>query len=312
MTDTAAHTRIREALERRLRFTSLPWESVDSRRGPAYLQIREPYDGDVDGDTGQHIVVGGEHIVTIEDTEHAEEIRELIVEAVNALPTLLEALTKADQMGDSVMWAARSLLEAHDASAHEPDRIDLENAELERFADLRAALSGLSLPVDEAGALAAFDRLENNRDRWYPERHEDVEAVRSTLSPPISGDAETLIANLDRLKLWCRDKDPLATIWLHIDEAQAALRRLSLPADGWQTIDDAALLDALRDESWELRNFSMPTGGDDADIGWRVVGHWMAEPCERVIAEEYSDDPRKAIRAAIKATSKSATTEPVK
>lgn len=60
---------------------------------------------------------------------------------------------------------------------------------------------------------------------------------------------------------------------------------------------DKTRLDLLRDESWDLRCFPVPTGGDDADIGWRVVGHWMAEPCERVIAEVYHDDPRAAIDA---------------
>lgn len=59
------------------------------------------------------------------------------------------------------------------------------------------------------------------------------------------------------------------------------------------------LLEALRQESWDLRCFDIPTGGDDADIGWRVVGHWMAEPRERVIAEVYEDDPCAAIRVAI-------------
>lgn len=63
---------------------------------------------------------------------------------------------------------------------------------------------------------------------------------------------------------------------------------------------DKARLDALMNESWDLRCFSMPTaGGDDADIGWRVIGHYMAEPCERVMGEVYVDDPRAAIDAAL-------------
>jgi len=66
---------------------------------------------------------------------------------------------------------------------------------------------------------------------------------------------------------------------------------------------DKQLLDALRDESWDLRCFPVPTGGDDADIGWRVIGHWMAEPRERTVAEVYHDDPRDAIREALRARS---------
>lgn len=59
------------------------------------------------------------------------------------------------------------------------------------------------------------------------------------------------------------------------------------------------LLEALRAESWDLRCFNIPTGGDDYNIGWRVVGHWQAEPHERTIAEVYTDDPAAAVRAAI-------------
>jgi len=59
------------------------------------------------------------------------------------------------------------------------------------------------------------------------------------------------------------------------------------------------LLNALRDQSWDLRCFNIPTGGDDYDIGWRVIGHWQAEPCERTIAEVFSDDPAEAIRQAL-------------
>lgn len=64
-------------------------------------------------------------------------------------------------------------------------------------------------------------------------------------------------------------------------------------------VSDSDLLDALRDECWDLRCFDRPTGGGDADVGWRVIGHWQAEPHERTIAEAYDNDPRAAIRAAL-------------
>lgn len=67
--------------------------------------------------------------------------------------------------------------------------------------------------------------------------------------------------------------------------------------------DDTMLIDTLRAESWDLRCFDMPTGGGDADIGWRVVGHWQAEPHERTVGEAFEDDPRAAIRDAIARTS---------
>lgn len=67
---------------------------------------------------------------------------------------------------------------------------------------------------------------------------------------------------------------------------------------------DAKMLDAIQHESWDLRCFNIPTGGDDFDIGWSVLGHWQAEPHERVVAEVYVDDPRTAIRTAISASKK--------
>ncbi len=58
---------------------------------------------------------------------------------------------------------------------------------------------------------------------------------------------------------------------------------------------DSKRLDAIRDNSWDLRCFDM-AGGED--IGWEVVGHYMAEPCDRTIVKVYADDPRAAIDAA--------------
>lgn len=76
-------------------------------------------------------------------------------------------------------------------------------------------------------------------------------------------------------------------------------RAIAEAADPGSSGDDAKRIDVLVNESWDLRCFSIPTGGDDYDIGWRVVGHWQAEPHERTIAEVFSDNPRAAIDAAI-------------
>ncbi|MET0439156.1 MAG: hypothetical protein ABW043_16855 [Devosia sp.] len=73
----------------------------------------------------------------------------------------------------------------------------------------------------------------------------------------------------------------------------------AVAVDGAREITDTDLLNKLREESWDLRCFDVPTGGGDADVGWRVVGHWQAEPCERMIAEVFHDEPRDAILAAL-------------
>lgn len=86
------------------------------------------------------------------------------------------------------------------------------------------------------------------------------------------------------------------------DRLEANNRYLQRARDAEQKLSDLqALIAALRDQSWDLRCFDIPTGGDDCDIGWRVVGHWMAEPRERVIAEVFNDDPAEAIRQALAA-----------
>lgn len=77
-----------------------------------------------------------------------------------------------------------------------------------------------------------------------------------------------------------------------LDERDAEIARLR---------EYEALFTALRDQSWDLRCFNMPSGGDDADVGWRVIGHWMAEPHERTVAEVYTDNPAAAVRAALSA-----------
>ena len=61
---------------------------------------------------------------------------------------------------------------------------------------------------------------------------------------------------------------------------------------------DTKRLDALRDESWDVRSFCI----GDEDVGWRVVEFHMAAPHERVIAEVFKDDPRAAIDAAMQRT----------
>lgn len=60
----------------------------------------------------------------------------------------------------------------------------------------------------------------------------------------------------------------------------------------------AKLLRWLEDESCDLRCIDVPTGGDDADIDWIVVGHYQAEPRMRERARASS--PMAAIEIAMK------------
>jgi hypothetical protein len=81
------------------------------------------------------------------------------------------------------------------------------------------------------------------------------------------------------------------------NECRKEMMRRLTPAGG----EDGARLDWLAREYWRLDPFDMPTGGGDADVGWRVVQYHGDAPRERTVAEVYTDDPRAAIDAAIAA-----------
>lgn len=121
-------------------------------------------------------------------------------------------------------------------------------------------------------------------------------------TPPSSGNADAVRGQIAQIiKHHCsvrvHGEDYAARDGLEI-AADAILAALFVAPVSGQP-EDTKLLDALKDESWDLRCFDMPTGGGDADIGWRVIGHWQAVPCERIVGEAFHDDPRAAIRDAL-------------
>jgi len=65
---------------------------------------------------------------------------------------------------------------------------------------------------------------------------------------------------------------------------------------------DKHRLDALESNCWDVRFDSSPNGGaSDSSINIAVVGHWMDQPFERVIGENYSENLRAAIDQAMAA-----------
>lgn len=65
---------------------------------------------------------------------------------------------------------------------------------------------------------------------------------------------------------------------------------------------DAERMKAIAENYWDLRSISVPTGGDDYDVHWRVISHQIGEPAEIEVARVYRDDPRAAIDLAIWST----------
>ncbi len=65
---------------------------------------------------------------------------------------------------------------------------------------------------------------------------------------------------------------------------------------------DKARLDAIEQECWDVRLLSSPNGdAGDSSISIEIVGHFMAEPCERVVGENYNENLRAALDQAMTA-----------
>jgi hypothetical protein len=122
------------------------------------------------------------------------------------------------------------------------------------------------------------------------------QAAEAAQEPPSEGEVAGLVAKLRRLA----PQNPLGTADPTLTRAADLLERQQpVPVPLSERHIDTIRIDALRDQSWDLRCFDMPTGEGDADIGWRVIQHHMAAPHERVVAQVYRDDPRAAIDAAL-------------
>ena len=67
--------------------------------------------------------------------------------------------------------------------------------------------------------------------------------------------------------------------------------------DGQGLSGDDKWLEIIEDNCWDIRCVNVPTGGDDYDVGWRVIEHYMAEPNERIIG--HGSSPLKALNDAI-------------
>lgn len=88
-----------------------------------------------------------------------------------------------------------------------------------------------------------------------------------------------------------------------IEHCLEVLNSLAHPAAGAvHGLTDTQRLDALRENSWDLRCLDVPTGQGDADIHWSVIEHHMSKPHEREVGYSHSDDPRAAIDNALAAT----------
>ena len=118
------------------------------------------------------------------------------------------------------------------------------------------------------------------------ERAHGIGAPAAPQAEPRHGALISRIANLEQ------DNE-------HLRLEVARLQRAAPAQEPQQPNGDTQLLDFLREESLDLRCIDVPTGGDDYDIRWLVVGHYQGKTRERLIGESFTDEPRDAIKDAI-------------
>lgn len=147
--------------------------------------------------------------------------------------------------------------------------------------------------VRQSDHLAALASVTAERDRLCAE----VEALRGLVPdfPPRPPDGEGLPRYGLRLNgpqqpLSVPMADGYWTPW-HLAHAEVeALRK------------DKERLDAIEQECWDVRFLSSPNAdAGDSSISIEIVGHFMAEPCERVVGESYSENLRAALDQAMTA-----------
>lgn len=105
-------------------------------------------------------------------------------------------------------------------------------------------------------------------------------------------------------KAVAKTASPAAVMYL-IQDALSDIAKLHKQADQLRAEieelrKDKARLDAIEQECWDVRFLSSPNGdAGDSSISIEVVGHFMTEPCERVVGESYSENLRAAIDQAM-------------
>jgi len=133
--------------------------------------------------------------------------------------------------------------------------------------DLRAQCGGMQMEIDELTA---------ERDRL----RDQVKALQS--------DANSWQSGYDKGR-----RDGTKHRQSEVDQLRAEVEAMR---------KDKARLDAIEQECWDVRFLSTPNGdAGDSSVSIEIVGHFMAEPCERVVGENYNENLRAALDQAMTA-----------
>jgi hypothetical protein len=83
-----------------------------------------------------------------------------------------------------------------------------------------------------------------------------------------------------------------------------AFKALEAYTEATAALSDKDLFDRIAYESWMLRPVNVPSGGDDYLIHWQVLEHEGEGEAPVQVGYAHCDDPREAVRDAIRNRSK--------
>lgn len=87
-----------------------------------------------------------------------------------------------------------------------------------------------------------------------------------------------------------------------LEAAAAEIERLRGGVEIARWKRDSELLDAIQSECWDVRFTDSPNAdAGDYNVNIEIVGHFMADPKERVVGEIYNEDLRAALEQAMTA-----------
>lgn len=176
------------------------------------------------------------------------------------------------------------------------DRLDKTLDDLMQMAvkldgELRASLASDASPRGEAatGIELAARFVEKRRDD-YVQEHGNYDPSTGVTEFP--GTGEEYVGELEEII------EGIRSLSAHPAPATVEMREADIAR--WKR--DSELLSAIQDECWDVRFTSTPNAdAGDYNINIEIVGHFMAEPQERVVGENYNENLRAALEQAMTA-----------
>ncbi|SEJ56795.1 hypothetical protein SAMN05216201_11118 [Pseudomonas linyingensis] len=189
----------------------------------------------------------------------------------------------------------------------------VQQASMERSGRIKAAAGALGWTADRDDAALEFlieqaqrcREMEEVAARWK-EGYSDLAAKIGAVAVAKGGFCpnDPLILAIEWISDMADERDALRAENLRLAEwySEAGVREDDLRAEVEELRKDKDLLDAIEVNCWGVRFSSSPNAdAGDSSISIEIVGHYMAEPHERVVGENYHENLRAALCQAMTA-----------